>query len=72
MPGPGLEPDDVEGMFEPFARGPGVSEKKIEGAGLGLAIVREQSTAIGARVLVGTSPFGGARFTLDLPAEVVP
>jgi signal transduction histidine kinase len=39
---------------------------------LGLAIVREQSEAIGGRVAVGTSPFGGARFTLDLPAEVTP
>jgi two-component system, OmpR family, sensor histidine kinase MtrB len=70
--GPGVDPDEVERLFEPFARGTGVSERRVEGAGLGLAIVREQSEAIGGRVTVGESPFGGARFTLDLPAEVTP
>ena len=70
--GPGVDPDEVERLFEPFARGTGVAERRVEGAGLGLAIVREQSEAIGGRVTVGTSPFGGARFTLDLPAEVTP
>ncbi len=70
--GPGVDPDEVERLFEPFARGTDVAERRIEGAGLGLAIVREQSEAIGGRVTVGTSPFGGARFTLDLPAEVTP
>jgi two-component system, OmpR family, sensor histidine kinase MtrB len=70
--GPGVDPDEVERLFEPFARGTGVAERRVEGAGLGLAIVREQSEAIGGRVSVGASPFGGARFTLDLPAEVTP
>ena len=70
--GPGVDPGEVERLFEPFARGKGVAERRIEGAGLGLAIVREQSEAIGGRVTVGASPFGGARFTFDLPAEVMP
>jgi two-component system, OmpR family, sensor histidine kinase MtrB len=70
--GPGVDPDEVDRLFEPFARGAEVAERRIEGAGLGLAIVREQSEAIGGRVVVGSSPFGGARFTLDLPAEVAP
>ena len=68
--GPGLSPDVVDSLFEPFARGADVSERGVEGAGLGLAIVREQSEAIGGRVTVSTSPQGGARFTLDLPARV--
>ena len=70
--GPGVNPDEVERLFEPFARGTGVAEPRVEGAGLGLAITREQSEAIGGRVYVGASPFGGARFTLDLPAGVTP
>ncbi len=70
--GPGVHPDEVERLFEPFARGSGVAERRIEGAGLGLAIVREQAEAIDGWVTVGTSPFGGARFTLDLPWEVTP
>ncbi len=70
--GPGVDPDEVDRLFEPFARGTGVAERRVEGAGLGLAIVREQSEAIGGRVNVDVSPFGGARFTLDLPAVVTP
>ena len=70
--GPGVNPDEVERLFEPFARGSGVAERRIEGAGLGLAIVREQAEAIDGTVTVSTSPFGGARFTLDLPWEVTP
>jgi two-component system sensor histidine kinase MtrB len=70
--GPGVDPEEVDRLFEPFARGTGVAESRVEGAGLGLAIVREQSEAIGGRVTVSASPFGGARFTLDLPAEVTP
>lgn len=70
--GPGVDPDEVERLFEPFARGHGLNERRVEGAGLGLAIVREQSEAIGGSVDVGPSPFGGARFSLDLPAEVTP
>jgi two-component system sensor histidine kinase MtrB len=70
--GPGVDPEEVDRLFEPFARGTGVAERRVEGAGLGLAIVREQSEAIGGRVTVSASPFGGARFTLDLPAEVTP
>jgi signal transduction histidine kinase len=70
--GPGVHPDEVERLFEPFARGSGVAERRIEGAGLGLAIVREQAEAIDGSVTVSTSPFGGARFTLDLPWEVTP
>lgn len=67
--GPGLPPDVVDSLFEPFARGADVTERGVEGAGLGLAIVREQSRAIGARVTVGSSPLGGARFTLHLPGS---
>jgi signal transduction histidine kinase len=69
--GPGIE-GDSDRLFEPFARGGRAEERRVQGAGLGLAIVREQAGAIGATVAVGRSPFGGARFTLDLPAEVAP
>ncbi|MDH3958377.1 MAG: HAMP domain-containing histidine kinase [Actinomycetota bacterium] len=70
--GPGVRPEEAERLFEPFARGSDVNERRVEGAGLGLAIVRDQAAAIGAHVTVGNSPFGGARFTLDLPIERTP
>ncbi len=70
--GPGVRPEEAERLFEPFARGADVNERRVEGAGLGLAIVRDQAAAIGAQVTVEDSPFGGARFTLDLPIERTP
>lgn len=70
--GPGVSPKDAERLFEPFARGDRAEELRVEGAGLGLAIVRDQADAIGAEVTFSRSPFEGARFTLDLPARVAP
>jgi signal transduction histidine kinase len=63
--GPGIEPGMRERLFEPFARGdrPGVTD----GAGLGLAIAREQAGALGGQILIDESPTGGARFTVRLP-----
>lgn len=66
--GPGVDPAEAERLFEPFARGGRAEERRTDGAGLGLAIVREQADAIGATISVGASPQGGARFTFDLPA----
>jgi two-component system, OmpR family, sensor histidine kinase MtrB len=67
--GPGIDPSGADRLFEPFARGERAEEHRVEGAGLGLAIVRDQVDAIGASIRVGRSPFGGARFTLDMLAE---
>jgi signal transduction histidine kinase len=68
--GPGVPESETDRLFEPFARGELAEERRVEGAGLGLAIVREQADAIGAQLRIERSPFGGARFTLalrDLP-----
>lgn len=70
--GPGISPDQVQRLFEPFVRGSTAAETRTEGAGLGLAIARDQATAIGAALTVSSSPFGGARFTLELPAGEAP
>jgi len=62
--GPGI-PEDLAGqIFEPFARGDSTSQ---DGAGLGLAIVREQVRLLGGHVSVLTSPDGGARFVVSIP-----
>lgn len=69
--GPGLGPNpDV--LFEPFQRG--TSERadgvtRGPGVGLGLAIARRVVVAHGGRLEAGTSPLGGARFTLALPSK---
>lgn len=65
--GPGIASEEEGRLFEPFARG--AAAAGTEGAGLGLALVREQSRVLGAHVSVERSPDGGARFIVELPRE---
>lgn len=66
--GPGIEPEEASRLFEPFTRGSGSAG--TDGAGLGLALVREQSRRLGASVDISANPVGrGARFTVALPTE---
>jgi signal transduction histidine kinase len=57
--GPGIAEEDRGRIFEPFVR---VGETEASGSGLGLALVAQQARAHGARIEVGTSELGGARF----------
>ncbi len=61
--GPGIPPELVEAVFDPFftTRQPG------EGTGLGLAIVASTVTEFGGRVEVTSANGGGAVFTLSFP-----
>jgi two-component system sensor histidine kinase MtrB len=61
--GPGVSDDLAAQIFEPFSRGDSTAQ---EGAGLGLAIVREQIRMLGGEVSVESSPQGGARFVVTL------
>jgi signal transduction histidine kinase len=65
--GPGIDSELRERLFEPFTRGE--SGGSSEGAGLGLAIAREQARALGGDVTVEQSPTGGARFAAVLPVD---
>ncbi len=65
--GPGIAPDHLDGIFEPFR-----SENTPDGAhgsGLGLAISRQLARALGGDLRVESEPGRGSRFTLELPAE---
>ena len=59
--GCGVPSGDRERIFERFWRGNG---PKAEGAGLGLAVVKETMRAHGGEVAVGDNPGGGSVFTL--------
>lgn len=65
--GPGISDDVRDRLFEPFARGQQAA--RTDGAGLGLAIVREQAHVLGGDVSVENSPMGGARFVVVLPID---
>ena len=59
--GPGIADADRERIFAPFAR---LESTNGEGSGLGLALVQQQVRHHGARIDVGESPLGGARFSV--------
>lgn len=62
--GPGIDEGIRERLFEPFTRGE--THGQTDGAGLGLAIAREQAAILGGEVTVERSPYGGARFIARL------
>lgn len=66
--GPGIPPEDLERVFEPFYRGEPSRNRETGGAGLGLAVVRSIARAHGGDVVLRNRSGGGltARVTLPL------
>ena len=62
--GPGIAPELMPHLFQKFRRG---SSARAGGLGLGLSIVRGFMLAQGGEVIAGSSPEGGASFTVYLP-----
>jgi PAS domain S-box-containing protein len=67
--GPGISSEDQARVFEPFERGVRASEEFMPGVGLGLAVVRDLASAIGARVELRSAPGLGSTFTVVLPVR---
>ncbi len=65
--GPGIPPQQIDRAFERFHLRASVGGGSPDGAGLGLAIVRELTEAMGGTVAVENLPARGARFTVRLP-----
>jgi two-component system, OmpR family, sensor kinase len=63
--GPGFPGDLLDRVFEPFARAD--DDREVDGAGLGLAIVRAVAEAHGGSAAARNEADGGASVTLDLP-----
>jgi two-component system sensor histidine kinase KdpD len=69
--GPGLQPFELERLFEPFYRGE-LFRQRVPGTGMGLAITRGLVAADGGRVWAENVPPHGASFTIALPAKTRP
>ncbi len=65
--GPGIPEAELPRAFERFHLRSRAGNGSAEGAGLGLAIVRELTEAMGGVATVENLPGGGARFTVRLP-----
>jgi len=63
--GPGIDESDVEKIFEPFFT------KREGGTGLGLSIAKRIVMELGGKLTVGKSRLGGAKFTIEIPQEVL-
>jgi two-component system sensor histidine kinase KdpD len=66
--GPGLRNADTDGLFAPFQRFGDVPRQ--DGVGLGLAVARGFTEAMGGTITAEETPGGGLTFVLDYPAAV--
>ena len=67
--GVGIPPDVLPRIFERFWQVDSSSTRKFQGAGIGLALVRSLSEAMGGEVKVNSQLGHGTTFTVTLPAE---
>ncbi|MBM6401343.1 sensor histidine kinase [Phycicoccus sonneratiae] len=65
--GRGIDPEDVDRVFERFVRGRSVVDAGIPGSGLGLAIVAAIAAGHGGTVDLSSTPGRGTTVVLDLP-----
>jgi PAS domain S-box-containing protein len=65
--GPGIPPEKLETIFEPFVQLTDPANERPDGVGLGLAISRSLARAMHGDLLVESAPGRGSSFTLVLP-----
>ena len=70
--GIGIEPAEQSKIFEPFYRAADVVAAQMQGAGLGLSLVRRIVVAHGGSVTVKSAPRSGSEFIVRLPATSPP
>ena len=63
--GPGIDPADLEHVFDRFYRS--TSARSLPGSGLGLAIVRDVAESHGGRAFAANRPDGGAEVGFWVP-----
>lgn len=67
--GPGLDPGELDHLFERFYRGRAARQTSF-GTGMGLAITRGLLAAAGGQVWAENAAGGGARFTISVPGAM--
>jgi signal transduction histidine kinase len=67
--GPGIAPEEVERIFDPFHQVGGAMKRRQEGVGLGLYVSRRLLQAMQATITVRTTLGEGSVFAITLPAD---
>lgn len=71
--GIGIAADELDAIFEPFARAPNASAQHFPGMGLGLAVSRDFVVQMGGRIWAESPGEGqGSSFIVELPRSVEP
>ncbi len=70
--GIGIGPAQLAAIFDPFTQGQSDTARRFGGTGLGLSISRQLAALLGGRIEVESVAGKGSRFTLVLPAVLVP
>lgn len=66
--GPGIRPEELEQIFEPFYRSTDQAVRRLPGSGIGLYVAREIMRAHGGRLTASSAgPGKGATFRMVLP-----
>jgi signal transduction histidine kinase/ActR/RegA family two-component response regulator len=68
--GPGIEPDKLKVLFQPFTQVDDSMSRRHGGTGLGLAISRKLAQLMGGTVTATSTPGVGSVFTITIPADV--
>lgn len=65
--GPGIPPDELEHVFDPFFRGRRAVQDQVHGTGLGLSLVKNIVEAHGGTIRASSDPGRGTEFVVLLP-----
>jgi PAS domain S-box-containing protein len=65
--GPGISPEKLERIFDPFVQAERRLNQPVQGVGLGLAISQDLALAMDGRITVESIVGEGSTFTLSLP-----
>jgi len=70
--GPGIRPEHLEVIFEPFWQAEQSHARRLEGTGLGLAVARRLTRLLGGEIRVESKLGHGTAFTIRLPRRQPP